>query len=184
MTKRLFISISLPVVWQDALAEYCRQFSVRDAQWTPKENIHITACFLGDTQEEFVGEIKEKLNDLCARFEPFSLSFEKIDFAPPGMPPRMVWVMFAPSDAYRRFVEEIQETLRIFLTAPPHKEVIPHATLARFKNPGLAKEIDLLKSLPKLTSFDVRSAELVESRLDPAGVRYETIETFSLSKQV
>lgn len=184
MTKRLFVSISLPIAWQDSFAEYYEQFSVRDTQWTPKENIHITACFLGDAEEAHIDEIKEKLNDLCARTEPFSLSFENISFAPPGMPPRMIWAMFALSDAYLKLVEDIQETLRSFLSVEPHKDVAPHATLARFKNPGLAKEIDLSKSLPKLASLDVRSVELVESRLDPAGVRHETLGSFLFGKNI
>lgn len=178
MTKRLFVSISLPGALQDTLAEYCKKFSVRDVQWTPKGNIHITACFLGDVDETHSAEINKKIKEVCARIEPFSLSFENISFAPPGMPPRMVWAMFAPSDAYRRFLEEIQETLQIFLTVEPHKEAIPHATLARFKNPALAKEIDITRPPLELSSFDVRSVELMESRLDSTGVRYETLETF------
>lgn len=182
MKKRLFVSITLPAEWWDAFVEYYSQFPAQDARWTPKENIHITACFLGDVDATHIDEIKEKLKNLCARIESFSLSFENISFAPPGMPPRMIWAMFAPSDAYLKLTEEMQETLRSFLSAEPHKEVVPHATLARFKNPGLAKEIDLSRSLPKLASFDVHSVELVESLLDPVGVRYETLETFSLAK--
>ncbi|MCR4284080.1 MAG: RNA 2',3'-cyclic phosphodiesterase [Parcubacteria group bacterium] len=184
MKKRLFVSISLPLEWQDAFADYCKQFQAHDMGWTPKENIHITACFLGEVEEKHIGDIKEKLKSLCAHTEPFSLLFEKVDFAPPNMSPRMVWAEFSQSDAYRQFVEEMQKELRSFLSVEPHEEIIPHATLARFKNPALVKEIDLSKSLPELTSFDVRFVDLVESRFDSAGVRYETLETFPLSKKI
>ncbi len=181
MTQRLFVSISLPIQWQDIFAEYCKQFSVREVRWTPKENIHITMCFLGDVEEEHIEEIKEKLKKLCAYTEPFSLSFENISFAPPGMSPRMLWAMFRESDAYARLVKDTQEMLRSFLSVEPHKDVIPHATLARFRNSALAQEIDITKSLPELASFDVRSVELVESRLDPPDVRHEKLETFLLN---
>ncbi|MEK7493880.1 MAG: RNA 2',3'-cyclic phosphodiesterase [Patescibacteria group bacterium] len=182
MTKRLFVSIPIPREWQDAFANHYAQFSARDVRWTAKENIHITACFLGDVDEAHIGEIKEKIKELCARLEPFFLSFENISFAPPGTPPRMVWAMFAPSDAYERLVENMQNELRNFLAVEPHEEIIPHATLARFKDPALAQEIDVVKTLPELASFDVRSVELMESRLDSAGVRYETLETFLFGK--
>lgn len=184
MKKRLFVSIAIPVEWRDAFVEYYTECAVRDVRWTPKENIHITACFLGDVDVVHIDDIKEKLKNLCARIESFSLSFENISFAPPGMPPRMIWVMFAPSDAYLKLTEEMQETLRSFLSVEPHTETVPHATLARFKNPGLAREIDLSKSLPKLATFDVRSVTLVESRLDPVDVRHEALETFLFGKTV
>lgn len=184
MKKRLFVSISLPIEWQDAFADFAKQFQSRDIGWTPKEDIHITACFLGEVEEKHIGDIKEKLKSLCACTKPFSLLYEKIDFAPPDMPPRMVWAVFAPSDAYRQFVEEIQEVLRNFLSVKPHKEVFPHATLARFKNPGLAKEIDITRSLLGIDSVDIFSVELVESILGSAGVQYKTLETFSLSKKI
>ena len=160
---------------------YCEQFPLKDVHWTSKENIHITACFLGDAEEERTGEIKEKLKELCVRTAPFSLAFEKISFAPPGMQARMVWAVFEESNAYRRLVEEMQKELQSFLAVEPHKEIIPHATLARFKNPALAQEIDITKTQCALSAFDVRSVELMESRLDPAGVRYEKLETFPLS---
>lgn len=184
MLKRLFISISLPQEWQKIFADYSEQFSVYDVRWTPRENIHITACFLGDVREESIDEIKEKIKEICARTEPFTLSFEKIDFAPPGMPPRMVWAVFAHSDPYARLVKEMQEALKEFLAVEPHKDLIPHATLARFKNPAFAREIDVARVQPGPTSLDVRSIEFMESRLDPAGVRYEKLETFLFGKEI
>lgn len=194
MTKRLFISIALPQEWQDAFVEYYKQFPRNDVRWTPKENIHITACFLGDVQEERIGEIKEKIKELCAHIVPFPLSFEKMSFAPPGMSPRMVWAVFQKSDAYAQLVKDMQDVLHNFLAVEPHKETIPHATLARlnferqnfggrarFKDPALAREIDVTGSQLALGSFEVRSVELMESRLDPAGVRHEKLEVFPLS---
>lgn len=182
MTKRIFVSIPLPEEWRNAFADYCRRFPRNDVRWTAKENIHITACFLGDVQEERIGEIREKVQELCARTTPFTLSFEKIDFAPPDMPPRMVWVVFKESDVYARLVEEMRDALGSFFAVEPHKELIPHATLVRFKDPSLARSIDITQALPDLGSFDVRSVELMESRLDPAGVRYEKLETFPLNE--
>lgn len=178
MTKRLFVSISLPAEWQNAFVDYYAQFSVRDVRWTPKENVHITVCFLGDVDEAHIGGIQEKIKNVCANAESFSLSFENISFAPPGMPPRMVWAMFAPSEAYQQLAEDMQEALRSFLNVEPHEDVVPHATLARFKTPVLTKEIDVTKVQSGFTSFEVCSVELVASRLDLADVRYEALETF------
>lgn len=178
MTKRLFVSIAIPKEWQEIFTEYHEQFSARDARWTPKENIHITACFLGDVDEAHIVDIQERIKNVCAHTESFSLTFEKMSFAPPRMPPRMVWAVFHESAAYVQLVKGMQEALRSFLAVEPHEEKIPHATLARFNNPALAKEIDITKAQPEPMPFDVRSVELMESRLDPAGVRYEKLETF------
>lgn len=178
MNKRLFISIPLPQEWHDAFDAFGRQYGARDMRWTSKENIHITACFLGDVDEARIGEIQEKLKQVCTRTEPFSLSFGNISFAPPGMPSRMVWAVFQESDAYAGLVKDMQEALLSFLAVEPHKELIPHTTLARFKNPALVNEIDIVKTQLALRSFEARSVELMESHLDPVGVRYEKLGSF------
>lgn len=184
MHKRIFISIPIPGEWQEKFADFDKQFSARNVRWTVKENIHITACFLGDVEEAHIGEIREKLKQICEHTKPFSLFFYKIDFAPPGMPPRMVWAVFKESGEYAALVKEMQETLKEFFAVEPHKELIPHATLARFKDPALANEMDIVVPKIELVSFDVNSIALMASRLDPAGVQYETLEIFSLAKKV
>lgn len=184
MHKRIFISIPIPEEWRKEFADFGEQFSARDVRWTVKENIHITACFLGDVDAARIGEIKEKLAQLCARIKPFEVSFDRMDFAPPGMPPRMVWAVFQESAGYAELVEKMREALKEFFSIEPHKELIAHATLARFKDSAIARAIDVVQSQPVLSSFDVRTVELVESHLDPAGVRHEILETFPLGARM
>lgn len=182
MHRRIFVSIPIPEEWRKEFADFSEQFSVRDVRWTAHENMHVTACFLGDVDAARIGEIKEKLARLCERIKPFSVSFDRIDFAPPGMPPRMVWAVFQESAEYAELVKEMREALKDFFAVEPHKELIPHATLARFKDPRIARDIDVTKPQPALSSFEVRTVELVESRLDPAGVRHAVLDSFSLAK--
>lgn len=182
MTKRLFVSIALPAPWREILNDYHKQFSVCDVRWTAKENIHITVCFLGDTKEESVREIQEKLACVCEQAKPFEISFDKMDLAPPGMPPRMVWAVFKESSEYAALVKEMQEALKEFFAVEPYKELIAHTTLARFKDPAIARAIDVAQTQPALSSFEVRAVELVESHLDPAGIQHKTLETFLLGK--
>lgn len=188
MVKRLFISIPFPTEWRDTLEAYCAQFSAPgvSADWrsTAKENIHITVCFLGDVEEEYIDEIKKRVAQLCTRTPPFLLAFEKMAFGPPGREPRMVWAVFQESDAYAALVKEMREALKEFFAVEPHKELIAHATLARFKDPQLARKIDIARSEPALASFEVRTLELAESRLDPTGVRHEILKSFSLGAHV
>ena len=141
-------------------------------------------AFLGDVDEVRMSEIKEKLAHVCGQTKPFEISFDRVDFAPPGMPPRMVWAVFQESKQYAKLVEEMREKLKEFFVVEPHKELVPHATLARFNDSVLAREIDIMKAPSNLASFDVQSIDLVESRLTPEGAQYKTIETFLLGKTI
>ena len=171
MKKRLFVAIQLPQNLRDVFVDYQENIRRREIRWTLPENLHITLCFLGYLEEEAVAGLIQKFESTCSKVPPFELAFEKIMFAPPLKLPRMIWALFSDKGNYGRLAHTLCGT--------PH--AIAHVTLARFKDPSLAKGISL-KQPPK-EKFTVSSCDLMESSLSPKGPTYSLAHRFPFAKQ-
>jgi 2'-5' RNA ligase len=178
--KRLFVAIPFPPSFVRAFASYEKRHLVRGVRWIPGENRHITLYFLGEVDKESVPEVRTRLREAIADQSPFSLEFQKIDFGPPNAPPRMVWAYFSSRSEYRRLVEAIAHVLKPFVRRVSRKEMIPHVTLARFKEDSRPKRLKLDQPLLEERTFRVSTCELVESELTPAGSRYTILDDYAL----
>lgn len=168
----------------DALVGYARGQARRwpDARWARRENLHLTACFFGDVEEEWVTALADDLALGLSGIPPFRLEFEKISLAPPGSrAPTMIWAGFRPSRAYEDLARLVRAGARKYaLGMPDEKELLPHVTLARFRSRQRAEAgIAQLEAPPP---FTVSAAEFIESELSPAGPTYTTLENITFKK--
>ena len=71
--KRTFVAIKLPISKQTAeLVEDIKvQLSDEKIKWVDTWNMHITLYFLGDTDEELIGDIGEALKEKLKDFKSF-----------------------------------------------------------------------------------------------------------------
>ncbi len=60
---RLFIAFELPDSFLDSLEKDCRTLKQQhpEIRWTPRENLHLTAVFLGEVAEEHLPEIQHTI---------------------------------------------------------------------------------------------------------------------------
>jgi 2'-5' RNA ligase len=174
MKKRLFIAIPLPESQKEILSSCREKNSLADARWTTDEKLHITAYFCGDIEESKIPEMNTSLKDAAANMKPFKLDWKGLVFAPPKRPPRMVWAEYEGNKEFTNMVHAIYNSIKDFLdpsnAEKPHPRPIPHVTMARFRNPGTAKEIELDK--PQMEPLNVKSFELMASELTPDGSIY------------
>ena len=188
MTKRLFIAIPLLKYFRKELEEYMQQFShIRGLRWTKRENLHITVQFLGEVKEEHFDVIVERLGDIAPNMRSFQLAFEKITFAPPNKEPNMIWATFSGNGQYQEFVKKVSSAMDEFVPQNLRGENVmrkarmPHITLARLKDPSLARSFNLSQAHFKKDTVRVVSFELWESKLTSEGPVYNVIEKFLLS---
>jgi len=182
MRHRIFIAINLPEEIKDKLVSYqhetedlfspCRgeDFNAKICRWTKKENLHITLEFLGYLTDEELIELCRKTKETISQKKVFNVCLNKICYAPPGKKiPKMIWIL---GDRIKEF------------------NITPHITLGRIKtwqfkqiNPEERPEIDKKISPPAggLT-FEVKSIEIMESRLKKGGPEYMVLESIPLSK--
>ena len=199
MKKRLFIAIPLPEDIRQVFAAYREDYPNLKARWTAEENLHITLYFCGDTDEKKIPALIESLGKI--NFHPFEMDFQKILFAPPGRPPRMVWAQFEGSKEFADLTREIYEAAKNFASAPekphenstphvtlarfvsapekPHENPIPHITLARFADPRAAAGVELTQ--PDIDIIRVEQYDLMQSHIGTQSPTYLLLKSYALT---
>ena len=164
VVPRLFIA-----VWPtDEVVEELTTLHRKDQQgvrFVRPQNWHITLRFLGEASPHDVADALTgvALPACRARLGP----------AVDVMNERALVVPVAGVDELARMVRE--RTTKIGEPAP--RRFIGHLSVARVK-----PHVPMPRALGQLigTTFDVQEIALVQSRLDPDGARYETIDTWSV----
>lgn len=169
------------------LLSYRERWPDLPARWTKPESLHITLAFLGNTSDEELGEVCSLMKQVGERHHSFPLEFGDVMYGPPKTTPRMVWATAKKSSellALHRDVETSladSETIRF---AAENRPFSPHLTLARLnqwefrkldaeERPEIAEDISL--------RFQVRSIEVMESRLRRSGAEYSVVQSLPLS---
>lgn len=156
---------------------------VSDLHWTQKKHLHITLYFFGDVAAKSIPSMREKLRQLAFSTAAFTLQFEKVLFAPPHRPPRMIWAEFAANPEYAKLAARVYEAVKEFLDPLSAQEsarkAVPHITLARFKKPSVAKSLKLETIQPAV--LNATSCDLISSELTPKGPVYTVLEHYAFS---
>ena len=200
---RIFIAINLPEEakeellayknkWPELLASPTRldpaERAGGPARWTTKENLHLTLAFLGNTSDQELEEVCSVIKQVGARHQPLSIEFNKIVYGPlrlrSGQAPRMIWAVAEPASSADKLLE-LQKDVVQTLHVEQEQNFTPHLTLARLK----AFELQgmELEEMPDVNeevsiSFEVKSIEVMESRLRRSGAEYTTIQSFMLKE--
>jgi len=174
-TKRLFVGIPIPSNLTESLNAF-RQKN-KDAEgirWAQSENLHLTICFIGNTNSNYLDEILSNTKNALKGAEPFTLMFEKLCLAPTENP-NMIWAQFEQNEYFRKLT--IDTCRRLIPEQPVRKNPVPHITLARFNKPSYSRNIDLNTQIEN-GEIEVKEFVLWESIQKPKGVIYKEIEKF------
>ncbi len=173
-SRRLFIAINIPESVRNELAALNSFLKHPAVRWTPRQNLHITVHFIGQTELNELALIAGKISATADKTPPFSMTMENIKVIRKGKNPVMIWAALKEneifSDLALRFHQE--------LSGDGSRKPNPHITLARIKE-GKGLEIPALPEIRKI-SFDVRNIELMESANRPSGPVYNVAGSFNL----
>ena len=173
---RCFIALDLPKEIIEKIKKIQKQLPEFIGKKTEANNLHLTLKFLGETDEEKIELVKEKLKEVkIKKFETeinligvFSEEFIKI-----------VWLHLTNCDALQREVDKFLEGL-----FKPEQRFMGHLTIARVKNVENKKEfLEKLKKIkiPKI-KFVVDNFKLKSSILKAECPVYGDIEIYHLNK--
>jgi 2'-5' RNA ligase len=143
-----------------------RRKDQRGIRFVAPENWHVTLRFLGDVDE---GEAVAALDALDTAELPPLLA--RVGPAVDVLADRALVIPVAGLDELARAVERATK----HLGEPPRKRFVGHLTIAR-----CARGARLPAALGSLfdDEFAVAAIALVQSRLEPAGARYETLASW------
>jgi 2'-5' RNA ligase len=183
---RIFIGIELEDSLKAACGEAARELQERlraarvnlQVRWIPEHNLHITLWFLGDVNDERAAAIVERLR-LRWPVPPFTLTAAGAGAFPASGPPRIVWL--GVTGGAKRMAELYQE-LAVRLPAlgfeAERRPYSPHISIGRVKEAGrsAARARSILgEAGVHPGSCRIGAVTLFQSRLSPAGARYEPL---------
>lgn len=192
MSPRVFIGFELPEPLTAVLGDVASTLSDADRRWrsekwVPAENLHVTACFIGEVPPERLDGLVELVERTCAAAEPFSLAVDGIVARPDRRAARMLWATLADGSGRGA---QLARSLRATTVLSPdvagrERPWAPHVTLCRARRPrpigahALAAANALLDRFE--TVMSVPYATVFVSRLTPAGPIYERLATCALT---
>ncbi len=181
MTKRTFIAINLPSDLKEKLAAVVAELKKLNSdygiKWTSLENLHLTLHFFGDLTTEQIAQAEEGINKITERIAAFEMKTGRFGCFPNEREPKIVFIEIIDSEAIRIIIGELEvmlQNLNFPVDAKPWKA---HLTLGRIKD-GSRCKTDGVEFLPQI--FEVKSIELMESKLASDGPVYSTIKSFPL----
>jgi 2'-5' RNA ligase len=180
VTQRLFVALSLPAPVREALATLPEPRP--GVSWTRPEQLHVTLRFIGDTPENKIDLLIERL--VKVQVASFLLPVEGVGTFPPKRPPRVVWA--GTGSGHPRLFQLRQRLDDALLsTGLPIdvKTFHPHITLGRCREdpgPALAKWLKQHREFAA-PPFRVESFDLYSSELQPTGAVHTPLRKFPLS---
>jgi 2'-5' RNA ligase len=138
MSLRLFAAIAVP----DRVAERALavQRGVAGAIWRPRENLHITLRFFGDTAEPIADELDLALQEIAARTPPFALRLKGAGVFGKEEP-HTLWLGVDPGRPLALLAAECERAARRAGLKPEPRKYAPHLTLGRLRSVDRAQLI-------------------------------------------
>jgi 2'-5' RNA ligase len=147
------------------------------AKWVGPGGIHVTLAFLGERPAEDAPKIASALDAAAAEHRPFELRFTGGGAFGRQSRPRVLWAgCEGDLDALGALHASVGRALGPLGYVPESRPFTAHLTLARSREQG--GDLQLGRCVEKLQSMDfgkavIEEVGLYESKLSPAGARYE-----------
>ncbi len=175
---RLFIGIELSKDFLSELLNLKERYSALDnIRWVPKENLHITICFIGDTENNLLPNVIETIEEITKSHKSFTLEHNSICYAPKGKKAYMIWEKLSSNNLF----EEIAHShFRKLVKKNSKVKFTPHITLARFNKKFIKEDVDTNINI-NTKSISVEKLVLWKSELKATGSVYTKIKEFYLN---
>jgi 2'-5' RNA ligase len=183
---RIFIGVELGQPLEEACAAAARELEERlragrvkiQVRWIPAENLHVTLWFLGEVNDERAAAVAERLRMRWA-VAPFTLTVAGAGAFPASGPPRIVWLgVTGGAERMVALYQELAERLPPLGFEAERRPYRAHITIGRVKDAGrsAAKARSIFSAADlRPGSCRVTAVTLFQSRLSPAGARYEPL---------
>jgi 2'-5' RNA ligase len=181
MTKRSFIAINLPDEVKQKLGEIIRKLQRINPdyaiKWVKPENLHLTLHFFGDLDKRKIPQVKEGIEEIIKRISSFKLKTGEFGCFPNEEMPRVIFMEVKDTKTIHTLIGELEVMLQDLGFSVDPRPWQAHLTLGRIKN-QIQCRTSGVALLP--TTFEVKSVELMESKLTPEGPIYSVIKSFPL----
>ncbi len=156
------------------------------AKIEPIENIHLTLKFLGNTDENKIELIHQKLNEISNKYIEFITEIKGYGFFPNVRNPRIFWLGIQDiNEQIMQLQKDIEESMNLLGYEKERREFKSHFTLARIKSNKninkLVEKIGLLSEI-RYEPLRIKYFILYESNLKPEGAEYHILKKYYLKE--
>lgn len=176
---RLFIAAPLPLSLQTAILTHQTSYHLQGVRLVPAANLHLTLQFLGETPQDLLPVLLDKLAKIAQAQEAFDLDLKEIAPGPKLKSPRLVWARFWENPKFEALAKAIIAAMPP--TGNVHPDFIPHITIARLKKEKLSgSALPVIKEI-NFQPYPVKEIALWESVLGSPHPQYTVLQTFTLA---
>lgn len=188
MGIRCFIAINL----QDTLKREISESTAGlrkgewDVRWVSTENLHITLKFLGETSEDLLQDIEEKLSEASACCKSFDVRLCGVGVFPDEKRPRVIWIDLFDSEDLVRLQGAIENSMRDLGFKKEARPFSPHLTIGRVRTlKGKDSLLSAVRTLKDREFGNIRidRFSLMRSDLRPSGAQYTVMAEFKLEEE-
>jgi 2'-5' RNA ligase len=192
MKHRIFIAINLPQNIKQELVDLISDLqkinSSPSIKWVKPEGLHITLHFLGYLDVKQIETVKKIIIGVALTlrqtqdrlFKSDRLRFTEINGFPNLSRPRVIFM--AVEEINNETLQQVQKVAGQNLEKAgfqiDHRPWRPHITLARVKIPGI--KLRVIDYQLSVTTFQVKTIDLMESQLQRDGPKYRILKRFPL----
>jgi len=188
---RCFIAIDFdPKVCQQIIQMQAlfSQESIHSIRWITADNLHLTLKFLGDTDQNNIPIIIEKMNQTSSIFPPFEIKLNKTSVFPNWKNPRILWLGIEQSEKLQSLAKKIEKEMEILGFAAERRPFSPHLTIGRFIGRSVSQQTELLEKQFNQMNIQfplnqVSKINLYRSVLRPTGAVYTLLSSSYLKIQ-
>jgi 2'-5' RNA ligase len=177
---RTFVAVFPPQRVREALFRTARALPASNAfRLIGQEKLHLTLKFLGNVAEEDLSRVKQALEQLRGRHEPFEVETSGFGAFPSERKARILWAGVGEgSGPLRAVAQSVDDLLAPAGFGRERRPYVPHLTLGRAR--GRQAKLDGTSVSPPALRFTVSGVDLVESVPAEGGVTYSVLKTYSL----
>lgn len=175
---RLFAGLGLPAEVAARLVSLGG--GIPNARWVEARNLHVTLRFIGEVEEGLAAEIDEELAQLSAPAFDLSLT----GFGTFGRStPNHLWAAVDKAPGLLHLQAKVEAALSRLGLVPEGRKYLPHVTLARFKDPPVARVQDFIARNSPFAAgpWPVDHFIMFRSHLGRSGAEYEALAEYPLA---
>ena len=175
---RAFLGIPISDELKAKILNIQKRFSNFDIKFVEPENLHFNLKFFREIRYQEVEKLKQNLEEISEKFEPFEIEIKGIGVFPSKNYIRVVWL--GVKEGYNiitSLAEAIQDSIEV-LGFLKEGKFIPHLTLGRVRTARNKSELIAFVEESKdieIGKMKVDTIKLFKSKLSPTGPIYEEV---------
>lgn len=179
---RLFIAINPPEPETRRLTTALYRLAAQDVavRWVDAASVHITLKFLGEVPDQRLPAVHAALEEAVLDTPAFVVSLGGLGAFPSLARPNIFWLGVQGPPELLAVQQRIEDAMSRLGFEKEDRPFHPHITLGRVRKDGRVpdrKRMDRMAAdFDYKGEFRVQSVDLMRSRLNPRGARYEVVQ--------